>query len=515
MMSSLFLAAVGGLLASPVALLAGKWGWAPGALCFGLANVVLLLNYSRLQLPHVRRHFEQRLKELSQQQDGILHEVQELQRASKNAGMLHVKASIFMQSVNVIRNINYLASCIKTEVQRAALGGQSTKQGVQHIAECGLRLLLALLPHSTAQCQRYALQGEDSAELAALLYGRPSAVGTKGPSGSKRFSGRMSKEDESLMQKNFAESRKRMWILFRMVHLSSELPGEEQGQLNALAARYLRPVLVERRVPMGGQGFALDSGNPSKGQKALMDVAAGAAGDTSSQDEATPPYRSQAVAGGNSKQLSAPQEEEDSASSLGSFAASSQGSGSIRTGADRHSTDSAKALVKLTATRSDLERVLARLPAAALVARPTPNSKADTILNDVFGSVILLVPVHGLSPACSGGSFRNDGAVRRGDNDCIVVAATGFRYGSKTYAFGRLQTSLLIEAAIPLEDALAFGLAPGTASAPTAEVIAPLSAVMEDEPAPLAVAAKWTALSAADRTSFGDLALRYRRKQLR
>lgn len=48
--------------------------WVPACVCFGAANMVLLLNHSRLQLPHVRQQFERRLRELSTQQQGILEE---------------------------------------------------------------------------------------------------------------------------------------------------------------------------------------------------------------------------------------------------------------------------------------------------------------------------------------------------------------------------------------------------------------------------------------------------------
>lgn len=41
-----------------------------------------------------------------------------------------------------------------------------------------------------------------------------------------------------------------------MVHLSSAIPTEVQGQLPAVMDSYLRPVLVERRLPMGyGHGL--------------------------------------------------------------------------------------------------------------------------------------------------------------------------------------------------------------------------------------------------------------------
>merc|ERR1719297_61044 len=139
-MSCLLLAAVFGLLGSLVAATCERWGWIIGTLSFGFANAVLLLNYSRLFLPHVRRRFERQLGELSRQQDSLLQEVNVVQRNSQHARAVHNRAAIFVQSVNVIRNINYLALCIKTEVQRASCSGR------QRIAECGMQVLLALLP---------------------------------------------------------------------------------------------------------------------------------------------------------------------------------------------------------------------------------------------------------------------------------------------------------------------------------------------------------------------------------
>lgn len=53
---------------------------------------------------------------------------------------------------------------------------------------------------------------------------------------------------EEVLQRNFAESRKRIGIMFRMVHLSSEIPGELQGRLAALSSRFFG-------ATRGGQGM--------------------------------------------------------------------------------------------------------------------------------------------------------------------------------------------------------------------------------------------------------------------
>ncbi|CAE8659495.1 unnamed protein product [Polarella glacialis] len=79
-------ACVLGLLGTPLAMTIASWLWAASSAGFAAANLVLLLNY-QLSLPHVHHRFERRLSLLS----------------------------VFLQSVNVLRNINYVVLCIKTE----------------------------------------------------------------------------------------------------------------------------------------------------------------------------------------------------------------------------------------------------------------------------------------------------------------------------------------------------------------------------------------------------------------
>lgn len=140
----------------------------------GFSQQVLLQNYSRLHLPHVRRRLEHRLNELSQQKDALLRDVQQVQRASRQTGMarrpsvsavsatfrcfrslfkdafymllgpveVQLRAHIFLQSVNVIRNMDYLARCIKTEVQRLATDKKARRaQLPKSLAASGLQLL--------------------------------------------------------------------------------------------------------------------------------------------------------------------------------------------------------------------------------------------------------------------------------------------------------------------------------------------------------------------------------------
>ncbi|CAJ1351040.1 unnamed protein product, partial [Effrenium voratum] len=107
---------------------------------------VLLLNYQRLSLPHVHRRFERQLGQLSSRREEILVEIRDLQRSSQKAGAAHARACICLQSVNVLRNINYVLLCIKTESQRAAAASSSFGASQDAVILGGLRLLLALLP---------------------------------------------------------------------------------------------------------------------------------------------------------------------------------------------------------------------------------------------------------------------------------------------------------------------------------------------------------------------------------
>merc|ERR550532_762946 len=173
MMSCLMLATGFGFIGSLTAAMCERWGWIIGTFCFCVANAVLLLNYSRLFLPHVRRRFERQLLELSRQQDALLQEVHIVQQNSQRARVVHNRAAIFLQSVNVIRNINYLALCIKTEVQRAGASGVAgSRLRRRRIAECGMQVLLALLPYSDLQWRHEALAAEDCQQMAVLLQGQ-------------------------------------------------------------------------------------------------------------------------------------------------------------------------------------------------------------------------------------------------------------------------------------------------------------------------------------------------------
>ncbi|CAJ1416759.1 unnamed protein product [Effrenium voratum] len=186
-------AALAGAAAIPYAVLHATWLWAACAFGFALANLVLLLNYQRLSLPHVHRRFERQLGQLSSRREEILLEIRDLQRSSQKAGAAHARACICLQSVNVLRNINYVLLCIKTESQRAAAASSSFGASQDVVILGGLRLLLALLPRCEKRWEADILEDEDCGTALATL-----ANGHAPP-------GRL--------QQLVADSQKRLWIL--------------------------------------------------------------------------------------------------------------------------------------------------------------------------------------------------------------------------------------------------------------------------------------------------------------
>lgn len=115
--------------------------WSVCAADFSIANGVLLLCFSRLSLPHTHRQFERQVSALADQRKEILADIESIQVDSMGAGMTHVRACILMQSVNVVRNINYFVMCVKTESQRAAMsagGAESASSRRQQITTCGV-----------------------------------------------------------------------------------------------------------------------------------------------------------------------------------------------------------------------------------------------------------------------------------------------------------------------------------------------------------------------------------------
>ncbi|CAK9026835.1 Hypothetical protein SCF082_LOCUS17685 [Durusdinium trenchii] len=448
-----------------------------GLLAFGCANSVLLQNYSRLHLPHVRRRLELRLKELSHQKDALLKDVQQVQRASRKTGMVQVRAHIFLQSVNVIRNMDYLARCIKTEVQRLSSESKARKaQLPRRLAASGLQLLLALLPHSSPLWQEEALQGEPCHELASVIFARRALRGVAHEGG-----------PAALLSRSYEDSRKRLWLLFRMVHLSSAIPTEVQGKLSALMDSYLRPVLVERRLPTG-YCQALDRGLNT--QAMLEDEEPEQeTGGTAAASSARVPPRERSKEGspkarGRSSDCEEAAESEDTFSFVASTASQSKVSNSS---GHRLGSDTSKAVRRLFATRGDLLQVLKRLPPQALVSQAGCSTQIEGILRGICTSVVV-----GVSPEL----------VHQGPGSPMLVGlGVGYRYG-KGYGLPSGQSTLELSVAVP------------TPGGPK-ELSLPFPQLADTEPSSLDALQAWSDLSAALPLRFNDAALRVRRRNLK
>ncbi|CAE8586556.1 unnamed protein product [Polarella glacialis] len=103
-------ACVLGLLGTPLAMTIASWLWAASSAGFAAANLVLLLNYQRL------------LSCLCQSAERASSWKSEIFRGTAHPG------GVFLQSVNVLRNINYVVLCIKTEVLITNRSAQRDKQ---------------------------------------------------------------------------------------------------------------------------------------------------------------------------------------------------------------------------------------------------------------------------------------------------------------------------------------------------------------------------------------------------
>jgi len=476
----LFLAAVIGLLGFCAAALWHNYGWAAGLFAFGAANSVLLRNYSRLHLPHIRRRLEHRLKELSQQKDSLIRDVQQVQHASRKTGMVQVRAHIFLQSVNVIRNIDYLTRCIKTEVQRLASDRNPRKAQLRRrLASSGMQLLLALLPHSPPQWQQEALGGENCAELASLLYARRRGLAPLVAS--------------EVLSSGYMESRKRLWLLFRMVHLSSAIPTEVQGKLTALVDSYLRPVLVERRVPTG---YCQVLGNPSNSSHAMLEDSKREGGEDLGEDA----QRHGSVKGASVSSARSVESEDQTAESEDtfSFCASTASQSKISSASCDRMGDTSKAVRKLFATRSDIMQVLKRLPAPSLMSPAGSTTQTDNILREIFTSVAVGVTANGQPGQGQAGA---------------VGLAIGYQYGERPYNLsGRVQTTLELKVALPQTNQAGSSSSAGGSSL---EVKVQLCDLSDSEPSAVEALSAWSDLAAALPLRFNDSALRVRRRHLK
>eukprot|EP00435_Cladocopium_sp_Y103_P055289 s223_g18.t1 len=480
----LFLAALVGIIGSGGAALGHQWGWAAGLLAFACANSVLLQNYSRLHLPHVRRRLEQRLKELSQQKDALLKDVQQVQRASRKTGIVQLRAHIFLQSVNVIRNMDYLTRCIKTEVQRMSSEKARKTQLQKRLVASGLQLLLALLPHSSPQWQEEALGGEQCAELASVIFSRRAV---------------QSNQASQLISSSYADSRKRLWLLFRMVHLSSAIPTEVQGKLSALMDSYLRPVLVERRLPTGYCQAAMLEDGLQQGTRSAR------------RDEERP---KSPTARGRSASGSASVDEEAESEDHFSFAASTASKVS-NSSASKVTSDTSKTLRRLFATRGDLLQVLKRLPQQALQSQGGCSTQAESLLRGICTSVVVGVPQELVpnsqaashAPALAAWYLAKSAESHFPHLLPFVVDANqvglgiGYRYG-RSYSLSFAQITLELTVVVPT-------------SAGPKELSVQFSQLSDVEPSSAHASNAWSELTAALPLRFNDAALRVRRRNLK
>jgi len=472
--SGLFLAALAGVIGSVGAALLHRWGWVAGLLAFGCANSVLLQNYSRLHLPHVRRRLEHRLKDLSQQKDALLRDVQQVQRASRKAGIVQVRAHIFLQSVNVIRNMDYLARCIKTEVQRMSSEKARKAQMQKRLVASGLQLLLALLPHSSPQWHEEALGGEQCVELASVIFSRRSVQSNQAP---------------QLISASYADSRKRLWLLFRMVHLSSAIPTEVQGKLSALMDSYLRPVLVERRLPTGycqalaARGVRTQAMLEDSLEQGGDGTAPGSSSTRTARHEERP--RSPRSRGRSVSEEEGGADSEDHFSFVASTASKVSNSSGHRLG-----NDTSKAVRRLFATRGDLLQVLKRLPTQALQSQGGCNSQAESLLRGICTSVVVGVP-QDLVP----------NVPRTNDSSALVGLGIGYRYG-RSYALSFAQIALQLSVVVPTP-------------AGAKEVSVQFNQLSDVEPSSTDASSAWSDLTAALPLRFNDAALRVRRRNLK
>jgi len=377
--------------------------------------------------------------------------------------------------------------------------------------------------------------------------------------------GVLSRHEQTRMMNSVDEAQKRLWILFRMVHLSSVLPCEVHGQLCALVERYLRPVVVERRMPLDRRPTL--EGPDADGRGALLDVPSTSTKaevyDMASQDEkeawrahhyaqewteetrqciaakswawrpswlcatAESPSKTRGDLEGDAEQesprptcaLTSLREGGKSSrrsdcgsvdeDSLDSFYDGSSASGSSRRNADRCAVDTGKVLRKLTATRTDIARVLSRLRSEALLG-PCCQShpQSHCVLSDIFSSIVLVLP-----GSCLTAPGNAEAAVRDAAEGRIVVAAsTGFHYGSRAYAWQGLHTSLNLDVAISSSDAKDMGVSVGDL---LVEVSVPLTLMLDEEPPQVAATSAWSSLTAAQPLLFGEASLKSRRRALR
>jgi len=75
---------------------------------------------------------------------------------------MQMKAAIFLQSLNMLRNITYVMSCIKTEVQ-------AHSHDRDQVAVKGLQLLFAILPRCHEGWKAEILNDQDCGQATLCL----------------------------------------------------------------------------------------------------------------------------------------------------------------------------------------------------------------------------------------------------------------------------------------------------------------------------------------------------------
>jgi len=544
-------ASLAGGLGCPVAAAAAAWVWAAAAVGFCTANLVLLCNYRRLSLPHVYRRFERQLSCLTRRQESLLAQIGDVQRSARCAGVMHARACIFLQSTNVLRNVNYVVVCIKTEVQRAALGQRGHSHRVQaRLVLCGLRLLLEILPH----CGQQRRVSQGSLRCASAVVERQQAL-------LRQLSSEAVQHATGERPQQAKVSQTQLWLFFRMVHLTTALPLEVQGQMRWLLDRYIRPMFLDGHLP-------LHKGPASEPQPALgvfpepgdaLGASAKAGVDARDLPASLPtleeaPQRAM-VPRHRSGVAKAAEGAQGAVEKLPSRGTSSEESGS-----EELSHDTAEALKELAVTRHDIRKLLGRLPPQALTDRVLGREpEIQEFLRNIFSSVVVFMlkgaAFHtsstggtphspdrhrgSIGPSATGRA-ENDGALA---NSKCVAAATGFRYGERVYALDGIRTSLMLSVAIvegrvagegqgwwgstggllnsewwgstPLGRGMSNISGQRNAGIQLEEVEVPLSALLEEHPQFAAVATTWGELVAASSELFGGSSLRRRRRALR
>eukprot|EP00669_Euglena_mutabilis_P004620 TRINITY_DN15961_c0_g1_i1.p1 TRINITY_DN15961_c0_g1~~TRINITY_DN15961_c0_g1_i1.p1 ORF type:complete len:386 (-),score=157.89 TRINITY_DN15961_c0_g1_i1:32-1048(-) len=211
-----------------------------------LCNVFLLLYYGRINLRHKHQDFERLLDQAGKERKQIEDDMRAAEVLGRNPRVraLHLKAQVYTQSVNVVRNINYLTLCIKNEVQRHHQGLVRSQ-----VVIFGLSMLEAIF------CD------QDVTDQAVMAI---KGVCQKGPPGATEAVIATPAD----VRRVLIDSARRKNMLLSMYHLHCDVLPEGQGSLEYFVMAYLRPILVERRMPQNTSNKALSKlGDPSSSSK--------------------------------------------------------------------------------------------------------------------------------------------------------------------------------------------------------------------------------------------------------